>query len=445
MLSFKIVIAEDDKWYSELLKYQLSLNDEYEVVCVSTGKELLKTLSNNPQVVTLDYSLPDFNGSELLKKIKQSNPHTEVIIVSGQEDVKTAISLLKEGAYDYIVKDEETKERIWKTIANIRSNSNLKAQVEKLKDEVVKKYDFSKTIVGSSEALKNVFSLIGKASQSSINVSLSGETGTGKEVVAKAIHYNSNRKKAPFVAINVSAIPSELIESELFGHEKGAFTGANAKRIGKFEQAKGGTIFLDEIGEMDMQMQAKLLRVLQEREVVRVGGEATVKIDCRVICATHKKLIDEVHKGNFREDLFYRLMGLSIELPPLRDRKEDVILLAKHFIKEFAKENNFKVKTFHESAVKKLLNYRFPGNIRELKAIVDLSMVLSDEEQILSEHIQITAQNPNNDLMKEEMTLKAYNERILDYYLEKYNKNVLKVASVLDIGKSTIYRMLKEK
>ncbi|MDX1348969.1 MAG: sigma-54 dependent transcriptional regulator, partial [Putridiphycobacter sp.] len=345
----------------------------------------------------------------------------------------------------YIVKDEDTKERIWKTIANIRSNSNLKAQVEELKDEVVKKYDFSKTIVGSSEALKNVFSLIGKASQSSINVSLSGETGTGKEVVAKAIHYNSNRKKAPFVAINVSSIPSELIESELFGHEKGAFTGANARRIGKFEQAKGGTIFLDEIGEMDMQMQAKLLRVLQEREVVRVGGEATVKIDCRVICATHKKLIDEVHKGNFREDLFYRLMGLSIELPPLRDRKEDVILLAKHFIKEFAKENNFKVKTLHESAVKKLLNYKFPGNIRELKAIVDLSMVLCDEEEILSEHIQITAQNPNNDLMKEEMTLKAYNERILDYYLEKYNKNVLKVASVLDIGKSTIYRMLKEK
>lgn len=445
MTPFKILIAEDDKWYSELLKYHLSLNDEYVVECVDTGKALLKAMAGNPSVVTLDYSLPDCNGADLLKKIKQSHPNTEVIIVSGQEDVGTAINLLKEGAYDYIVKDDDTKQRIWNAVMNIRSNSNLKAEVEELKQEIVKKYDFSKTIIGSSAPLKKVFKLIEKATKSNINVSITGETGTGKEVVAKAIHYNSDRSKRPFVAINVSAIPTELIESELFGHEKGAFTGAVAKRIGKFEQAKNGTIFLDEIGEMDSHMQAKLLRVLQERELVRVGGETTVKVDCRIVCATHKKLLDEVQNGNFREDLYYRLIGLSIELPPLRDRQEDIILLAKHFLKLFADENKFKIKTLNESAIAKLLAYNFPGNIRELKAIMDLSMVLSDEDIISADDIQIQYQNPNNDLMKEEMTMRAYNDRILNYYLEKYNQNVLKVAEVLDIGKSTIYRMIKEK
>ena len=445
MEPFKIIVAEDDKWYAELLKYHLSLNDEYDITVVENGKDLINALSINPEVVTLDYSLPDGKGEELLKKIKQLSPNTEVIIVSGQEDISTAINLLKEGAYDYIVKDDDTKQRIWKTVANVRANSNLKQEVDELKDQIVKQYDFSKTIIGSSTRLKAVFKLIEKATLSNINVSITGETGTGKEVVAKAIHYNSSRRKLPFVAINVSAIPSDLIESELFGHEKGAFTGAVTKRIGKFEQAKKGTLFLDEVAEMDPYMQAKLLRVLQERELTRVGGETNIKVDCRIICATHKKLIEEVQNGNFREDLYYRLIGLSIELPPLRDRQEDVILLAKHFIKLFSKENKFEVKSLDESAINKLLKYHYPGNIRELKAIIDLAMVLSDAKEITAENIQITHQNPNSNLMKEEMTMKAYNQKILDYYLDKYQQNVLKVAEVLDIGKSTIYRMLKEK
>ncbi len=444
MEPFKILVAEDDTWYAELLKYHLSLNDEYHVTVVENGKDLLNALSAKPNIVTLDYSLPDGQGEELLKKIKQDSPNTEVIIVSGQEDIKTAINLLKEGAYDYIVKDEETKERIWKTVANIKANSNLRQEVDELKDQIVKQYDFSKTIVGSSNQLKAVFKLIEKATLSNINISITGETGTGKEVVAKAIHYNSDRSKLPFVAINVSAIPADLIESELFGHEKGAFTGAITRRIGKFEQAKKGTLFLDELAEMDTFMQAKLLRVLQERELTRVGGETTIKVECRIICATHKNLLEEVQKGNFREDLYYRLIGLSIPLPPLRDRREDIILLAKHFIKQFAKENKFGVKTLHETAINKLLNYRYPGNIRELKAMLDLAMVLSDYQEIKAEHVQITHPNPDGDLMKEEMTLRAYNNKILHYYLDKYNQNVLKVAKVLDIGKSTIYRMLKE-
>ena len=445
MKPLNVLIAEDDKWYAELLQYHISLNPEYVVSHVSSGKQLISQLSEFPDIITLDYSLPDMNGSELLKVIRQESPSTEIVIVSGQEDVKTAVGLLKEGAYDYIVKDDDTKEKLWNTISRIREKKELKKELEQLREEVGKKYNYSKTIIGSSVAIKNVFKLLDKATKSNINISISGETGTGKEVIAKAIHYNSDRTKRPFVAINVSAIPSELIESELFGHEKGAFTGAHTQRKGKFEEAKNGTLFLDEIGEMSLNMQVKLLRVLQERELVRVGGMEVVKVQCRIICATHCNLQDEVNKGNFRQDLYYRLIGLPIELPPLRERKEDIILLAKHFIETFAKENHFPKKSLTEKANTKLLSHRFAGNVRELKAIIDLAMVLSDDTTIKSEHIQFHSSNPIQDLSISESSLKKYNHQILHYYLDKYNNNVLKVAEILEIGKSTIYRMLKEK
>ena len=444
MNTFTIIIAEDDKWYAELLNYHLSLNPDYSVSHVSNGKMLLDELHKKPDVVALDYTLPDMTGDELLKKIKNLSPSTEVVIVSGQEDVSTAVSLLKEGAYDYIVKDEDTKERLWKTVSNIKENRSLKEEVEQLRQEVVKSYDFSKTIIGSSSAIKKIFNLIEKATKSNINISLTGETGTGKEVIAKAIHYNSQTSKDPFVALNVSAIPNDLMESELFGHEKGAFTGAAARRIGKFEEAKKGTLFLDEIGEMSLNMQAKLLRVLQERELVRVGGTGNVKVTCRIICATHKNLQDEVKKGNFRQDLYYRVIGLPIELPPLRNRKEDIILLAKHFINSFAKDNGFPQKKIDEAVIAKLMTYPFPGNVRELKAVIDLAMVLSDDNIIEAENIQFHSADSINDLTSEEMTLKAYTHKILKHFLKKYDQNVLSVAEKLDIGKSTIYRMLKE-
>jgi len=445
MEPFQILIAEDDKWYSELLQYHLSLNPDWSVSNVHCGKDLVKAISQQPQVVTLDYSLPDMDGDELLKIIKTESPQTEVIVVSGQENVSTAIGLLKQGAYDYLVKDEDTKDRLWKTITNINENRALKKEVEVLRKEVGKKYDFSKTIIGSSKQIKNVFGLLEKASQNNINVSISGETGTGKEVVAKAIHYNSSRRKQKFIAVNVSAIPADLIESELFGHEKGAFTGAISRRIGKFEEAQDGTLFLDEIGEMDINMQAKLLRVLQEREVVRIGGSGPVKLNCRIICATHRNLKDEIKNGNFREDLFYRIIGLPIELPPLRDRKEDIVLLTKHFVKEFASANGFQSKNLTDDAYKKLLKHNFPGNVRELKAIIDLAMVLSDGDEIKDSDLEFHSSNPINDLSFAEMTMRDYEHKILHYYLDKYNNNIMQVSSILDIGKSTIYRMLKEK
>jgi len=283
-----------------------------------------------------------------------------------------------------------------------------------------------------------------KASNSNITVSISGETGTGKELVAKAIHYNSKKKKKKFVAVNITAIPRELLESELFGHEKGAFTGAITRRIGKFEEAIGGTIFLDEIGEMELALQAKLLRVLQERELSRIGSNEIIKLDIRVIVATNRDLGEEVRKGSFREDLYYRLLGLPILLPPLRDREKDVLMLARHFLKEFRKENEVSVKSISNKAKEKLLKYPFPGNVRELGSIIELAAVMAEGEEIEESDLSFGSIRNEKSLMMEEMTLTEYTHRILSYFLEKYDNNVLKVAEKLDIGKSTIYRYLKE-
>ncbi|WP_439883048.1 sigma-54-dependent transcriptional regulator [Pontibacter sp. MBLB2868] len=442
---FKIFILDDDVWYSELLEYHLSLNPDYELRKFHSAKDCLASMHERPNAVTLDYSLPDKNGDEVLKKIKELNPDTQVVIISGQEDVATAVNLLKKGAYDYIVKDEDTPERLWNTINKIRENASLREEIIQLREQIGQKYDFSKLIIGNSEAIKRVFSMMDKAAKTNITVSVTGETGTGKELVAKAIHYNGIKKQSPYVAVNVAAIPKELIESELFGHEKGAFTGALARRIGKFEEANKGTIFLDEIGELDVSLQAKLLRVLQEKEITRVGGNSIVPVDVRIIVATHKNLAEEVKKGNFREDLYYRLLGLPIHLPPLRDRGADILVLSKHFMDAFARENGMGKKSLSEKAQEKLLSYSFPGNVRELKAIVELAVVMSDDEVVQDHDINFTANSADKDFLATERTLKEYTTEIIQYYLEKYDYNVLYVADKLDIGKSTIYRMIQNK
>jgi len=263
-------------------------------------------------------------------------------------------------------------------------------------------------------------------------------------VVAKAIHYNSERKKKNFVAVNMAAIPKELIESELFGHEKGAFTGALARKAGKFEEANGGTIFLDEIAEMDLSLQSKMLRVLQEREVVRVGGNETVKLDVRLIVATHKNLADEVKKGNFREDLYFRIMGLPIDLPPLRERGNDILILAKHFADDFAKENKLGTIQFTKEAKEKLLKYHFPGNVRELKAVMDLSVVMCENNEIKPEDITFSSTKKDDFFVAEDKTLRQYTCDIIKHYLKKNNDDVVATAKALDIGKSTIYKMIQE-
>jgi DNA-binding NtrC family response regulator len=288
-----------------------------------------------------------------------------------------------------------------------------------------------------------VFIKINKAITNNINVSITGETGTGKEVVAKAIHYNSYKKNKPFVAVNMAAIPKELLESQFFGYEKGAFTGADNRSIGKFEQADGGTIFLDEIAELDLNLQSKLLRVLQEREVIRLGGKDPIKFNARLIIATHKDLAQEVKKGNFREDLYYRIIGLPIELPPLRERGNDILLLAKYFIDLFTTENKMKSIPLSKEAKNKLIRYYFPGNIRELKSVIDLACVMSDGKEITIEDLTFTSINESNFLLSEEKTLKEYTSEIILHYLKKNNNDVLKTAAKLHIGKSTIYNLIQ--
>lgn len=444
MQPYTIYIVEDDPWYGEILAYHLSLNPDYKVERFETAKDCLAKMSSKPDLLTIDFSLPDMQGDQLFKKIREINPTVPVIIISAQEEVSIAVNLLKMGVSDYLVKDEATKDLLWNSVVRIRENQSLKKEVEHLKEELGQKYSFQKTLIGQSENLKRVFTMMEMATKTNINVSITGETGTGKEVVAKAIHYNSDRKKKNFVAVNMAAIPKELIESELFGHEKGAFTGALARKAGKFEEANGGTIFLDEIAEMDLSLQSKMLRVLQEREVVRVGGNETVKLDVRLIVATHKNLADEVKKGNFREDLYFRIMGLPIELPPLRERGNDILILAKHFADEFAKENKLGTMQFTKEAKEKLLKYHYPGNVRELKAVIDLSVVMCENNEIKPDDITFTSIKRDDMFIPEDKTLRQHTCDIIRQYLKKNNNDVVATAKALDIGKSTIYKMIQE-
>jgi DNA-binding NtrC family response regulator len=440
----KIFVVEDDPAYTKFLKYVLELNPDFEVQFYTSGKDCLANLYRNPAVITLDYSLPDMPGEKVLSQIRSHDPNINVIIVSAQEKIHTAVELLKLGAYDYISKDHETKERLLNSINNARNRTSLIKEIDHLKKEISEKYEFEKSIIGTSPAIKRTFALLEKAVQTNISVSISGETGTGKELVAKAIHYNSKRKNKPFVAVNIAAIPRDLIESELFGHEKGAFTGAITRRIGKFEESEGGSIFLDEIGEMDLNLQAKLLRVLQEREVTRIGGNQVIKLDVRIIAATHKDLAEEVKNGKFREDLYYRLLGLPIHLPPLRERGTDVLLVAKHFLDQFANENQMRKFKISQEAQEKLLQYPFPGNIRELKSIIELSAVMAEDQEIRAQDITFNSTARMESFLYQEMTMQEFMYRIIRHYLNKYDNNVLEVASKLDIGKSSLYRYLKE-
>lgn len=441
---FKIFIVEDDPWYGNLLMHHLSLNPDYDVSLYTTGKEVLKALPEDPDLLCMDYGLPDIEGEKLIKQILKVQSDLPIIVISGQEDISVAVSLLKTGAKDYIVKDDHAKDILWKSIINIRENLSLRKEVEKLQEELKVKYDFEDNIIGQSPAIKNTFKLVQKAIKTNINVSLTGETGTGKEVYAKAIHFNSKRRKQPFVAVNMGAISKDLAESELFGHEKGAFTGAAGTKKGKFEEADGGTLFLDEIAEMDLGLQTKLLRVLQEREVVRVGGNKPLPIDIRLISATHKNLTDEVKEGNFREDLYFRIIGLPIELPPLRDRDNDVLILAKHFIEAFSKDNQEATPSLSSEAKKKLKEYPFPGNVRELKAAVELACVMSENQIITEEDLTFSQISNKPFFAMSDKTLKEYNNEIISYFLDKNDGNVLQTAKKLDIGKSTIYNLIKE-
>jgi DNA-binding NtrC family response regulator len=442
--SLNIFMLDDDAIFCKILAHFISLNKEYSVKSFTDVSEFLLALKEQPDIVTIDYMLPGSSGSALIGQVKELSAETKIIVISGQQDIQVAIDLFKKGVHDYITKDKDTQQRLWMSIKNLRETICLKKEVEHLQQEVERKYDFQKAIIGNSPAMKSVFQLMEKALSTSITVSLTGETGTGKELVAKSIHFNSIRKKNAFVPVNVAAIPKELLESELFGYEKGAFTGAHSRRIGKFEEAHKGTLFLDEIGEMDISLQAKLLRVLQEREISRIGSNEIIKTDVRILVATHRNLEEEVAKGNFREDLYYRLLGLPIHLPSLCQRGNDMLLIAKHFIEVFCKENGLTRKVLNTDAKNKLLSYSFPGNIRELKSIVELGCVLSDDGEIDQEHIRLNSSGkPNLQLLNETLSLDDYISHVIQQYLDRYDYDVIHVAGLLKVGKSTIYRMIK--
>mgnify|MGYP000594333264 CR=1 FL=1 len=374
---FKVFVVEDDEWYSEFLKYSIELIPEFEAEVFRSGKDVLAHLHEQPAVITLDFNLPDTDGMSLLRKIKSFNKDIQVLMISKQEKIETALELLREGAYDYLTKSDDLRDKLINTLQHLFRERSLQNRISHLEQEVTNKFDAHKNIIGNSDVMKRIFMMIDKAAQSNIIVSITGETGTGKEEVAKAIHYNSSFSKGPFVAVNMAAIPKELAESELFGHEKGSFTSAIKQRIGKFEQANNGTLFLDEIGDMSLTAQAKVLRALQEGKITRVGADKEIAVDVRVIAATNKDLMKETEAKNFRLDLYHRLSVILIHVPSLNNRKDDIPLLVDKFLVDIAEDYGQAKKAIDKKAIEALQNHNWTGNIRELRNVVERLVILS--------------------------------------------------------------------
>ncbi|MBO6574145.1 MAG: sigma-54-dependent Fis family transcriptional regulator [Rhodothermales bacterium] len=381
-MKYRIFVVDDDRHYARMLSYRLDKNPQYEVETFSSGEELLRNMVKNPDLILCDIMMPGIDGIEVLRRIVSRRPNLPIIMVSAQGVVETAVEAMRIGAYDYITKGQDDLSKLDAIVKNCLDKVKLEREVSTLREEVSQKYSV-RGLIGESPAMQKVYKMIQKALRGDLTVAIQGESGTGKELVAKAIHYGSTRKRGPFVVVNCAAIPRDLMESEFFGHEKGSFTGAHARKIGKFEQADGGTIFLDEIGELDLDLQAKLLRALQEGELTRVGGNETINFDARVISATNKNVVEMIRDNKFREDLYYRLFQYPIPLPPLRERGQDVIVLTNYFLKEYTKAHQeFKGKRFSKAARHAIATFSWPGNVRELKSAVERAILLSDAEEI---------------------------------------------------------------
>ncbi|MEW6457191.1 MAG: sigma-54 dependent transcriptional regulator [Acidobacteriota bacterium] len=376
----KILIVDDEEGIRNILSKVLR-EEGFSIETAIDGKEgMEKAVKFAPDIILLDLKLPDRNGIEILQEIKKIIPHTNVIILTAYGTIRSAVEATKLGAFDYLSKPVDNEELIL-IIKRALELSDLKEEVKSLRSELHKRYGFG-NIIGMSPKMNDVFSLMEKLIKIDATVLIIGETGTGKELVARAIHFNSLRKNAPFIVVNCGAIPETLMESELFGYERGSFTDAKERRIGKFELAEGGTVLLDEIGELPLSSQVKILRAIGEKEITRVGSSKAIPVNVRVIAATNKNLEEEVKKGRFREDLFWRLSTVTLNLPPLRERKEDIPLLIEHFIKKFNKELNIDIKGLSSEAKKCLLDYLWPGNVRELENAVYEAMVLSSDDLI---------------------------------------------------------------
>jgi two-component system response regulator PilR (NtrC family) len=380
MIKDRILVADDEQSMREFLDIMLE-KEGYKVSLASNGEEVVKLIDNDLfDLVLLDIRMPKLDGISALKKIKASAPETVVIMITAYASADTAIKAMKEGAYDYITKPFKVDE-IKLIIKNALEKKNLQKENILLKQVVRNRFHFG-NIIGQSSKMVSLYDLLEKVSPTKTNILITGESGTGKELVAKAIHYNGPRKEKPFVTLNCGAIPETLIESELFGHMKGAFTDAIATKKGLFEVADEGTLFLDEISELPLLMQVKLLRVLQDREFKRVGGTEDIRVDVRIISATNKDLEEAVKEKRFREDLFYRLNVIQIRLPSLRERKEDIPLLTNHFLKKYSEELNKNISKVCPQALQILLNYEYPGNVRELQNIIERAVALESSQEL---------------------------------------------------------------
>lgn len=381
-----LLIVDDERGIRESLKWVFK--GTHDIVLAKDGREALQAIeSSPPDLILLDILLPDINGLEILRRIKEQDNRLPVIMITATKTVKNAVEAMKLGADDYVVKPFDLEElRI--IVHRALNTQELAKEVELLRSEVSRTYGFE-NIIGKSKEIQEIFRVIMQVADSRTTVLVIGESGTGKELISRAIHYHSSRKNKPFITINCAAIPETLIESELFGHERGAFTSAYGKKVGRFEMAHTGSLFLDEIGELSLPTQAKILRFLEEKEFTRIGGTKNIKVDVRLIAATNKNLEESIKSGTFREDLYYRINVVPIHVPPLRNRKEDIPPLANNFVKRFDEENRRRPHKISKEAMDMLLNYDWPGNVRELENLVERVMALSTAETITPEDLPL--------------------------------------------------------
>ncbi len=441
----KLLIVDDEKHIREGLEKALKI-DGYDVELASDGKEALSKIEEEDiDLVITDLKMPNLSGEELMKEALDNYPYLPVIILTGHGTIENAVEAMRNGAYDFITKPLNI-DKLSLIVKRALENSSLKRQNRDLLNQLKKKYSFE-NIIGKSTPMKKVFETIEQVAPSRANVLIYGESGTGKEMIADAIHHNSPRRNKPYIKVHCAALPETLLESELLGHEKGAFTGAIARKRGRFELANTGTIFLDEIGEISLPTQVKLLRVIQEREFERVGGEQSVKVDVRIISATNKELKEEIEKGNFREDLYYRLDVVSIYVPPLRERTDDIPLMVHKFIEELAKENNREIEGITNGALQALMSYKWPGNVRELRNVIESIVVLTKESVITEQDLPsyVRAKDEKSSLkIPAGVDLSEVEKRYILFTLENSGGNKTKTSEILNIGRKTLHRKLAE-
>jgi len=442
----EILVVDDDNGHRTMLKTLLS-GWGYRVYEADDGSKAIEWVRSRPfDLILMDIRMVKVSGLEALSVIKSMNPAIPVIIITAYSSVESAIEAMKKGAYEYLMKPLDFEEMHMK-MEQAMEHCRLKEENRILKEIIGEHFD-TRNIIGKSPSMIRLLETTSKAAASDATVLITGESGTGKEMIAGAIHFNSTRENHPFIKLNCAAISEGLLESELFGHEKGAFTGAVRRREGRFSQAHRGTLFLDEISEMSMAMQAKLLRVIQEKEFTRVGGEEVLTVDVRIITATNRDLLAEVQQGNFREDLYYRLNVINLKVPPLRERREDIPLLAEHFLKMFSAKNDKAIKGFTPQAMDRLIRYRWPGNVREMMNAVESAVVLSDSEYISESDLSLLhAELPSLEAVapvSADLSLEEVEKTTILKTLEISGGNKSEAARKLGITRATLHKKLKK-